>query len=42
MNSLIVYPRFSVTHWGFQHGLRLIGRRSALHLAPSTPPSGVD
>jgi hypothetical protein len=42
MNSLIAYPRFPITYWGFQHGLRMIGRRSALHLAPSSPQNGVD
>ncbi|MBU0754105.1 MAG: B12-binding domain-containing radical SAM protein [Planctomycetes bacterium] len=35
MNALLVYPRFPVTYWGFQYGLRLIGKRAAL------PPLGL-
>ena len=35
MNVLIVYPLFPVTYWGFQYGLRLIGKRAAL------PPLGL-
>jgi radical SAM superfamily enzyme YgiQ (UPF0313 family) len=35
MNVLFVYPRFPVTYWGFQYGLRLIGKRAAL------PPLGL-
>ena len=30
MNVLLVYPRSPVTYWGFQYGLRLIGKRAAL------------
>ncbi|MFH1689286.1 MAG: radical SAM protein [Candidatus Eisenbacteria bacterium] len=35
MNALLVYPRFPVTYWGFQYGLRLIGKRASL------PPLGL-
>jgi radical SAM superfamily enzyme YgiQ (UPF0313 family) len=35
MNALLVYPRFPVTYWGFQYGLRLTGKRAAL------PPLGL-
>jgi radical SAM superfamily enzyme YgiQ (UPF0313 family) len=35
MNVLLVYPRFPVTYWGFQYGLRLIGKRATL------PPLGL-
>jgi len=35
MNVLLVYPRFPVTYWGFQYGLRLIGKRASL------PPLGL-
>ena len=35
MNALLVYPRFPVTYWGFQYGLRLIGKRAVL------PPLGL-
>ena len=35
MNVLIVYPLFPVTYWGFQHGLRLAGKRASL------PPLGL-
>jgi radical SAM superfamily enzyme YgiQ (UPF0313 family) len=35
MNALLVYPHFPVTYWGFQYGLRLIGKRAAL------PPLGL-
>ena len=35
MNALLVYPRFPITYWGFQYGLRLIGKRAAL------PPLGL-
>jgi radical SAM superfamily enzyme YgiQ (UPF0313 family) len=35
MNALLVYPRFPVTYWGFQYGLRLVGKRAAL------PPLGL-
>ena len=35
MNALLVYPRFPVTYWGFQHTLRLIGKRASL------PPLGL-
>jgi hypothetical protein len=38
MNALLVYyyyPRFPVTYWGFQCGLRLIGKRASL------PPLGL-
>ena len=35
MNALLVYPRFPVTYWGFQYGLRLIGKRATL------PPLGL-
>jgi radical SAM superfamily enzyme YgiQ (UPF0313 family) len=35
MNALLVYPRFPVTYWGFQYGMRLIGKRATL------PPLGL-
>jgi radical SAM superfamily enzyme YgiQ (UPF0313 family) len=35
MKALLVYPRFPVTYWGFQYGLRMIGKRAAL------PPLGL-
>ncbi len=35
MNALLVYPRFPLTYWGFQHGLKLIGKRASL------PPLGL-
>jgi len=35
MNVLLVYPRFPVTYWGLQYGLRLVGKRAAL------PPLGL-
>ena len=35
MNALLVYPRFPITYWGFQHTLRLIGKRASL------PPLGL-
>jgi radical SAM superfamily enzyme YgiQ (UPF0313 family) len=35
MNALLVYPRFPITYWGFQYGLRLIGKRASL------PPLGL-
>jgi radical SAM superfamily enzyme YgiQ (UPF0313 family) len=35
MNALLVYPHFPVTYWGFQYGLRLIGKRATL------PPLGL-
>ncbi len=35
MNTLLVYPRFPVTYWGFQYALRLIGKRAPL------PPLGL-
>jgi len=33
MDALLVYPRFPLTYWGFQYGLRLIGKRAATGLA---------
>ena len=35
MNALLVYPRFPITYWGFQYGLRLIRKRASL------PPLGL-
>ncbi|MFH2002511.1 MAG: B12-binding domain-containing radical SAM protein [Planctomycetota bacterium] len=35
MNALLVYPRFPVTYWGLQYGLRLVGKGAAL------PPLGL-
>jgi len=35
MNALLIYPRFPLTYWGLQYGLRLIGKRSSL------PPLGL-
>jgi radical SAM superfamily enzyme YgiQ (UPF0313 family) len=35
VNVLMVYPRFPVTYWGFQYGLRLVGKRASL------PPLGL-
>ncbi|MFH1468381.1 MAG: B12-binding domain-containing radical SAM protein [Pseudomonadota bacterium] len=35
MNALLVYPRFPLTYWGFQHGLQLIGKQASL------PPLGL-
>jgi len=35
MNALLVYPRFPITYWGFQYGLRLVGKRAVL------PPLGL-
>ncbi|MDD5306804.1 MAG: B12-binding domain-containing radical SAM protein [Deltaproteobacteria bacterium] len=35
MNALLIYPRFPITYWGFQHGLRLIGKQASL------PPLGL-
>jgi len=35
MKALLVYPRFPVTYWGLQYGLRLIGKRATL------PPLGL-
>ena len=35
MNALLVYPRFPITYWGFQSGLRLIGKGASL------PPLGL-
>ena len=35
MNVLLVYPRFPATYWGFQYGLRLVGKRASL------PPLGL-
>ncbi len=34
-NVLLVYPRFPITYWGLQHGLRIIGKKAAL------PPLGL-
>jgi hypothetical protein len=51
MKALLIYPRFPVTYWGFQYGLRMIGGRPALRLgaawqqgvcAPPTRSIGVD
>jgi radical SAM superfamily enzyme YgiQ (UPF0313 family) len=35
VNALMVYPRFPVTYWGFQYGLRIVGKRATL------PPLGL-
>ncbi len=35
MRLLLVYPRFPLTYWGFQHSMPLIGRRASL------PPLGL-
>jgi radical SAM superfamily enzyme YgiQ (UPF0313 family) len=35
MNALLVYPRFPLTYWGFQYGLRLIRKKANL------PPLGL-
>jgi len=35
MNALLTYPRFPVTYWGLQYGLRIVGKRAAL------PPLGL-
>jgi radical SAM superfamily enzyme YgiQ (UPF0313 family) len=35
MNVLLVYPLFPLTYWGFQHGMRLIGKQATL------PPLGL-
>ncbi len=35
MNVLLVHPRFPITYWGFQHGLRIVGKSASL------PPLGL-
>ena len=35
MHALLVYPRFPVTYWGLQYGMRIIGKRASL------PPLGL-
>lgn len=35
MRVLLVYPEFPITYWGFQHTMRLIGKRASL------PPLGL-
>ena len=35
MKALLVYPRFPVTYWGFQYGMRIIGKKATL------PPLGL-
>jgi radical SAM superfamily enzyme YgiQ (UPF0313 family) len=35
MRALLVHPEFPTTYWGFQHGLRAIGKRASL------PPLGL-
>lgn len=35
MRVLLVHPRFPVTYWGFQHGLRVVGKSASL------PPLGL-
>ncbi len=35
MKVLLVYPEFPITYWGFQYGLKLAGKKSAL------PPLGL-
>ncbi len=35
MRVLLVHPRFPLTYWGFEHGLRIIGKKASL------PPLGL-
>ena len=35
MRALLVHPEFPTTYWGFQHGLRAVGKRASL------PPLGL-